>query len=135
MLRTPFLMSLVAVALGGPAVGGCGTVDPEPVITASTSPTQLAPGADTTMTVEVDNFNLADPATHTTPVEGEGHYHIYFDAVAGDALAIDHRRTVSVTIPSDATGTIHRLIVSLRNNDHSEIDPPVRKEVIVELTQ
>jgi hypothetical protein len=127
-MRTLVVLA-VALAFGA----ACSPVESDPVITASASPSQVAPGGTTTVSVEVDNFELVDPATHTEVVEGEGHYHVYLDEVSGDALAIEHRRTVDVTIPSDVTGTIHHLIISLRNSDHSERDPPVRKDVIVEV--
>jgi hypothetical protein len=133
-MRTLRALAALSFALGLGAA--CAPAESDPVITASASPSQVAPGGTTTLSVEVDNFELVDPATHTDVVEGEGHYHVYLDEVAGtDALAIEHRNSVDVTIPSDVTGTIHRLIISLRNSDHSERDPIARKEVIIEVIQ
>lgn len=122
------LLALALVACGG-------AVDPEPVVNGSAAPSQVSPGATTTVTVDVDSFNLVDPAENTEPVDGEGHYHIYIDTVSPDTLlAIDFQPTTDVVVPADLQpNTIHKLIVTLRENNHDERQPNVRDEITIEV--
>lgn len=123
------LLLVVACAACG------GAVDPEPVINGSASPSQVTPGATTTVNLTIDNFVLVDPVENTESTDGEGHYHVYLDEVASDTLvAIDFRDSVDVVVPDDLTpNTIHKLIVTLRENNHDERQPNVRDEITIEV--
>ena len=53
---------------------------------------------------------------------GNGHFHVYLDGATGsDYLIATHVPNPMVQIPATTTAGAHRLTVSLRNDDHSEI--------------
>ena len=118
------------------ACAACGgAVDPEPVVVGSASPSQAAPGATVTVNLTIDNFILVDPVENTEPTDGEGHYHVYLDEVGPDTLlAIDFRESITVVLPDDLVpNTIHKLIVTLRENNHDERQPNVRDDITIEV--
>ena len=84
-------------------------------------------------------FALGDPGGDLTGVDG--HYHLYVDSTtpAGDYIAVDFEPYTGAESdpiawptegPAAAAGT-HNLILSLRNNDHSPLDPVVEATVAI----
>lgn len=74
--------------------------------------------------VEIDGLTLAPDKVEGANVEGEGHYHIWVD---GEYFAPGVAFTTSV---ADLAAGEHELMVSLQNNDHSDLDPAVSSEPI-----
>ncbi len=84
--------------------------------------TTVAAGAMVSLTLQTQNFMLRDFNGQTGATPGFGHYHVYLDDATGsDYLVADHRTTVPVTVPSATTAGPHRLVISLRNDDHTEV--------------
>jgi hypothetical protein len=115
------------------------TISPTTVQFVPTSLATQALTVPTTLQVSVTIANFAIDAEHAGSLPNEarfGHYHIYLDDQANfsgnffPGLAL----TLAVPVNHDAApfknaqaGT-HQLIVSLANNNHTEIQPPVRAE-------
>lgn len=75
--------------------------------------------------VEIDDFTLAPDSVEGANVAGEGHYHVWVDGeyfVAGVATTTE--------IDGLEAGE-HELMVSLQNNDHTDLDEPVKSEPVV----
>jgi hypothetical protein len=109
-------------------------VDTAAHVTASANPTTVTAGGDpTSVTIGVTNFTFVDPTTHTNPVAGEGHYHIFLDAdTGGDYLVNDYRSPVNVSIPVGTAPGAHTLRVALFDNVHAALAPAV--EDIINIT-
>lgn len=113
---------------------GFAVVEALPEVSAEVGSTEVEAGGTLAVTVFVGNFELMDFEDNEGGVVfGEGHYHIYIDDHTGeDFLARDFRSAVDVVIPANTTAGAHTLRVSLRNHDHSELDPPI--EDVVDIT-
>lgn len=75
--------------------------------------------------VEIDDFTLAPDKVEGANVAGEGHYHVWVDGeyvVAGVAA--------TTTVEGLEVGE-HELMVSLQNNDHTDLNPAVQSEPVV----
>jgi len=82
----------------------------------------IAAGAMVSVTLQTQNFMLRDFNGQSGVTPGMGHYHIYLDDATGsDYLVADHRTMVPVTVPAGTSAGPHRLVFSLRNDDHSEV--------------
>lgn len=76
-------------------------------------------GDGATVTVTVTNISLVDPASHTSNVTGEGHYHAYLDDDSGgDYIAIGFTTTLQIAIPVGTTPGSHRMHLQLQDNTH-----------------
>lgn len=74
--------------------------------------------------VDIDDFTLAPDKVEGANAEGEGHYHVWVDGeyfVAGVA---------EVTSVTGLTVGEHELMVSLQNNDHTDLVPAVKSEAV-----
>ncbi len=118
---------------GGAGEGGQGTggATGEASVTMTVDPTTVAAGDDITATVTVTNFVLEAPGGANQ--EGHGHYHIYLDgASGGQYLIADQEPTTTFTIPANTAPGAHTLRVSVSDNSHVPLSPPV--EDIVDIT-
>ncbi len=94
-------------------------------IAAVMSPTTVAPGGGVTVDVEVGNFILDEPVGQPNQT-GHGHYHIYLDnAVGGNYLVSGAQDPIDVTIPATTAAGGHTLRVSISDNGHVPLSPPV----------
>ncbi len=83
-----------------------------------------AVGTSLDMTVDIDGFTLAPDSVEGGNVDGEGHYHIWVDGnYYGDGIA--KQTTIENLTPGD-----YEIKVSLQNNDHTDLNPPVNSEPI-----
>lgn len=132
MQRTFFALS----TLGLLAVGTAGCPQPVnqpppggPTVSLQIPSTTLIPGEVAAGTVAVTNFTLQPPGGSNAT--GVGHYHIYLDSTtpAGSYIVVDSSTTPNITIPPTTPAGAHTLIISLRNNDHTELSPPVQSTV------
>jgi hypothetical protein len=118
------------------AMNACGGGDDDPVpdappagpdastaasVSATATPTTVAAGGDVVVSVTATNFTLVDPATNTTDVAGEGHYHVYLDDVLTTYLVVGFDGQDTVTIPAATTVGAHVLKVQLQSNTHAPI--------------
>ena len=74
--------------------------------------------------VEIDDFTLAPDKVEGANAAGEGHYHVWVDGeyfVAGVA---------EVTSVAGLEVGEHELMVSLQNNDHTDLVPAVKSEAV-----
>lgn len=74
--------------------------------------------------VAIDDFTLAPDKVEGANAEGEGHYHVWVDGeyfVAGVA---------EVTSVAGLEVGEHELMVSLQNNDHTDLVPAVKSEAV-----
>jgi hypothetical protein len=95
-----------------------------PAVSATADPSTLGAGETTTLTITTTDFTLVAPGGAN--VDGQGHYHVYLDDASGaDYLAADFTPTVDVDIPGGTDPGPHTLEVTLSNNDHSPLSPPV----------
>lgn len=129
---TLLLMTLAAQA--------CGSSDP--TVTASASPASFGSGQSTTLTVEVDAFELRDPAAaHTltgadthqqSDSEGGvtadgGHYHVYLDSTDVNPLKMAWTPSLELTVT--ATPGAHTLIIRLNADDHRFLVPEIKSTI------
>ena len=85
---------------------------------------EVAVGGELTMELSFENFTLIEVAGGLPASPGEGHYHVYLDdADGGDYLLVSWENTAVVTIPGNVVPGEHVLRVSLRENDHTPVDP------------
>ncbi|MEW5853693.1 MAG: hypothetical protein AB2A00_33265 [Myxococcota bacterium] len=106
-----------------------------PVVTATVIPAAVTAGAQVTLNIQTVNFTLDGAAVGSANVEGHGHYHVYFhDTSTENLLAAGADSTVAVTIPLTASTGSHPIIVTLQNNDHTALSPPVSYTVNVDVT-
>ena len=84
---------------------------------------QMVYGNQLHLKLDVENIELNGSAIGGTNVPGEGHYHLYInDALIGPYASLDLNL-------SDLPEGDHNLRVEIRENDHSELDPPVEDQV------
>lgn len=84
--------------------------------------TSVAANANLPLMVTLMNFTARDFAGQTGVNPPNGHLHVYLDgASGGDYLIATHLTNPTVRIPAGTSAGAHRLVVSLRNDDHSEI--------------
>jgi len=75
------------------------------------------------VTVAIKNFKLDGRAVGKSPLQGRGHWHLFLD---NRDLGPQKKPTAKVkSIPAGE----HTVIASLRNNNHSELSPPVSDTV------
>ncbi|MBI2416296.1 MAG: hypothetical protein HYV33_06615 [Candidatus Kerfeldbacteria bacterium] len=74
--------------------------------------------------VAVEGFTLAPDKVEGVNAEGEGHYHVWVD---GEYFAPGMAETT--TLEDVAVGE-HEVMVSLQNNDHSDLDNAVKSESV-----
>jgi hypothetical protein len=95
---------------------------PSVTITAPADNTTVAAGANITLMLSFMNFTSRDFNGTTGITPRNGHFHVYLDGATGsDYLIATHVPNPMVQIPATTTAGAHRLTVSLRNDDHSEI--------------
>jgi hypothetical protein len=111
---------------GAPGTGGGAA---EPTVHLTIDPTTMKAGDTVTATVAVTHFVLEAPEGQPNQ-PGHGHYHIYLDQASGiDYLIANQTPTIPVQVPPGTTVGAHTLRVSLGNNDHSPLAPPVEDHV------
>lgn len=117
---------------GSSATGGSGGSDTAISVTLSLDPLAMSAGATVNGTIGVENFVL-EAAVGQPNQTGHGHYHIYLDEAFGiDYLVSDNVPSVPITIPEDTAPGIHTIRISLGENNHLPLNPPV--EDIVDIT-
>lgn len=91
----------------------------------------LPVGAPSQLMLNITNFNLVNFVGATGNVAGSGHVHVYLDAADGNAdyLVADYIANPRVVIPSTTSLGPHSLRVSLRQNNHDPLSPPVEARV------
>ena len=93
-------------------------------INSPSSGVEVAAGGDISMELAFDNFTLEPIGPSVPNAPDAGHYHVYIDDEDGaDYLLVSVELSPVVTIPANVAFGEHVLRVSLRNNDHSPIDP------------
>lgn len=95
-----------------------------------------APGeviASDEVTVQVrlpDGFELIDPQMHAEHTEGQGHLHLWLDALPNHADETSVVRTESGTYTyKNVFSGLHAIYVELYRNDHLQYDPPISAQV------
>jgi hypothetical protein len=95
---------------------------PSVTITSPADNVMVMAGADLTLMLAFMNFTSRDFAGQMGVTPPNGHFHVYLDGASGSAYLIaTHVPNPVVRIPADTTAGPHRLTISLRNDDHSEI--------------
>lgn len=95
---------------------------PSVVVTSPADNSNVMAGADLTLMLSFMNFASRDFMGQMGVTPPNGHFHVYLDgATGGDYLIATHVPAPVVRIPASTTAGAHRLTVSLRNDDHSEI--------------
>lgn len=74
--------------------------------------------------VAVEGFTLAPDKVEGENAEGEGHFHVWVD---GEYYAPG---VSEITALKDLTEGEHELMVSLQNNDHTDLATPVKSEAV-----
>ena len=85
----------------------------------------VQPGDRIHLDIEVAGFTLDADRVGAANEAGVGHYHVFLGSTAGEPLLVGAAGQAVVTVPEDVTDGTHSLRVSLRNNDHTTLDPPV----------
>lgn len=80
--------------------------------------------SDMELEVEIEGFELDPDSVEGENVEGEGHYHVWVD---GEYYS--PHTSASTTVEGLEAGE-HEIMVSLQNNDHSDLDPAVVSEAV-----
>lgn len=70
--------------------------------------------------VEIENFTLAPDKVEGANAEGEGHYHVWVD---GEYVSPGVAETTTL---ADIAAGEHEVMVSLQNNDHTDLATPVK---------
>ena len=130
----PIVTAQVTVTVAAPVL--------EPTITiVSPSDGASVPAGDIAVTVQVQNFNIADKQGQAN-VSGEGHIHFYLDVPAPTTPgqpaippsgAWAHVSGTTFTFTNVTPGT-HTITVQLINNDHSPLIPIVTAQVTITVT-
>ncbi|MBI2918234.1 MAG: hypothetical protein HYY01_09585 [Chloroflexi bacterium] len=82
-------------------------------------------GPDVTFTFQVTNFTLAPDEIGAEPAPGQGHMHVYVNGVLkGEA-------STGTFIVTGLTIGLRTVKVSLAQNDHTPLDPPVEHSVTI----
>jgi hypothetical protein len=120
------------VGAGGSAIGGSGGSDTAISVTLTVDPLSMSAGATVNGTIAVENFVL-EAAVGQPNQPGHGHYHIYLDQASGiDYLVSDEVPSVPISIPEGTALGMHTLRISLGENNHLPLNPPV--EDFVDIT-
>ena len=143
--RLPLLFAAFTLA----AVFGCDDdhaghegPDQDPALTSFLSgETNVAPGGELELMIEVEGFELSGDEDHEHDEHGEheghahdgeecpgGHVHIYLDDLMVNPVAMPASSTFLVTIPDDTPVGEHTLIARLHNRDHTIVEPQVTAE-------
>lgn len=131
-----FLAAALALVLLGcgddpedraPPAGGAAPPPSNPVTVAVKADKTHAvqPGDLINLDIEVEGFALDADKVGAANEAGTGHYHVFLGSTAGEPLLVGAARQATVTVPEDVNDGTHSLRVSLRNNDHSPLAPPV----------
>jgi uncharacterized Zn-finger protein len=103
---------------------------PAVMVTVPASNANIPVGAPTQLTLAISNFTLTNFIGTTGNQAGRGHVHVYLDANDNnDYLVADYIERPRVVIPNGTSLGAHTLRVSLRNNDHTPLSPPVQVTV------
>jgi len=94
----------------------------------TTDRTWSVPGGTVTMNFTVGDFEMAMDGS------ADGHFHVSWDDVERKLLSYD-KTPVEVKIPQEATVGEHKLIVSLRNNDHTPLSPPLELSISISIRE
>jgi hypothetical protein len=144
------MRGLALMGVAGFAVGCTGPEEeagPPAILSFTVDPATVVAGADTTASVEVENFELTG---HHEEGEGgheheegdhdhdgvavqRGHVHIYLDDVMTNPLLMLVTPEGALTIPVDVAPGAHTLIARLQDEDHKIIEPQVTAEVDIEV--
>jgi hypothetical protein len=125
-------MTTVGSGGGGSSAGGAGGSSDAITVSLTVDPTTMNPGDTINGTVVVENFVLEEPAGQPNE-PGHGHYHVYLDGAQGTGyLVADQSPTTLITIPLQTTPGPHTLRISLGQNNHAPLQPPV--EEIIDIT-
>ncbi len=108
--------------------GGSGAA----TVTLMLDTTTVVAGGTVNGTVTVENFILEAPMGQPNQ-EGHGHFHIYLDDAMGvNYLVAGETTSVPITIPGGTAPGAHTLRISLGQNSHAPVSPPV--EDVVDIT-
>lgn len=108
--------------------GGAAAASVSMVVT----PDTMAAGATVDVVVTVEGFVLEAPEGQPNE-DGHGHFHIYLDgATGGNYLLAGQTENVSLTIPANTEPGAHTLRISLGENSHAPVSPPI--EAVVDIT-
>ena len=130
-----FLATALALALPGCGEGPEDRAPPEGSAAPPSNPVTVVVTADKThavqpgdlisLGIEVEGFALDADKVGAANEAGIGHYHVFLGSTAGEPLLVGAAGQAAVTVPEDVNDGTHSLRVSLRNNDHTPLDPPV----------
>jgi len=119
-------------AQGGTGEGGAAG---EIAVEMAVDPSTMKAGDVVQASITVENFVLEAPAGQPNE-DGHGHFHVYLDGAKGtDYLIADQSPTVDLTIPADTAPGPHTLRISLGENSHAPLDPPVEDVVDITVTE
>lgn len=76
------------------------------------------------LTVAIEGFTLAPDKVEGANAEGEGHYHVWVD---GEYLTPGVATTTTLT---GLEAGEREIMVSLQNNDHTDLTTPVKSEAV-----
>lgn len=82
-------------------------------------------GPEIEVRVDVENFILDGDNIGGDPVPGHGHWHLFVDGVFYVQTA---EPAATAELPSRGS---HRITVTLSNNDHTSLDPPVIDTIVI----
>ena len=117
------------VGAGGSNIGGSDTAIG---VTLTVDPLSMSAGATVNGTIAVENFVL-EAALGQPNQPGHGHYHIYLDDASGiDYLVSDNAPSVPIRIPEGTAPGMHTIRISLGENNHLPLNPPV--EDVLDIT-
>ncbi len=121
-------LALLPVLCVGAACGGNNGEGPDPdpaTVSAIITPDMAAPGGEITVTLALTNFTL-DTGIGGENAPGKGHYAVYVDQqVDANKLDDSAMNPGTFTLPADLSPGSHTIIVALKNNDRTPLDPPV----------
>lgn len=89
----------------------------------------VQPGDEIGITVSVEGFTLDAAGIGSEAEPGRGHYHVYFGGSEGEPLLVSADANAVVKVSDDVTDGTHSLLIQLRGNDHSPLDPPIETKV------
>lgn len=125
------VVSFVLVACGSGELVVEDLQEPEPagIDRVSVASNALFAGTLFEVNVEVSNFTLDPDNYGGDKIDGHGHFHVYLDQISDGTKLVGSGETPAfVRMPVTTTLGDHTLIVTLQNNDHSDVEPAVRYE-------